>query len=48
MVIVRSLSSDMVESLEKQYGEFRNARVEGDTTPDVFLLTGLLEMKEYE
>ncbi|PKN71449.1 MAG: hypothetical protein CVU54_00045 [Deltaproteobacteria bacterium HGW-Deltaproteobacteria-12] len=48
MVTVRSLSSDTVENLEKQYAEFRNLAAEGDTTPEVFLLTGLLEMKEYE
>lgn len=48
MVTVRSLSSDTVESLEKQYAEFRREAAEGDTTPEVFLLTGLLEMKEFE
>ena len=48
MVTVRSLSSDTVESLEKQYGEFRSAAAGDDTTPEVFLLTGLLEMKEFE
>jgi len=48
MVTVRSLSSDTVESLEKQYNEFRRAAAAGDTTPEIFLLTGLMEMKEYE
>lgn len=48
MVTVRSLSSDTVESLEKQYTEFRAASASNDTTPEVFLLTGLLEMEEYE
>lgn len=48
MVTVRSLSSDTIESLEKQYNEFRAASASGDTTPEVFLLTGLLEMKEYK
>jgi hypothetical protein len=48
MVTVRSLSSDTIESLEKQYAEFRSTAAEGDTTPEVFLLTGLLEMKEFE
>ena len=48
MVTVRSLSSDTVESLERQYTEFREAAANGDTTPEVFLLTGLLEMKEFE
>jgi hypothetical protein len=48
MVTVRSLSSDTIESLEKQYAEFRGTAAEGDTTPEVFLLTGLLEMKEFE
>jgi hypothetical protein len=40
MVTVRSLSSDTVESLEKQYVEFRNVAAGGDTTPEVFLLSG--------
>lgn len=48
MVTVRSLSSDTVESLEKQYQEFRGAAAEGDATPELFLLTGLMEMKEFE
>jgi len=48
MVTVRALSSDTAESLEKQYNEFRAAAAEGDTTPEVFLLTGLMEMKEFE
>jgi hypothetical protein len=48
MVTVRSLSSDTIESLEKQYVEFRSTAAEDDTTPEVFLLTGLLEMKEFE
>jgi hypothetical protein len=48
MVTIRSLSSDTVESLERQYTEFRGAAADGDTTPEIFLLTGLLEMKEFE
>jgi hypothetical protein len=32
----------------KQYGEFRGAAAGGDTTPEVFLLTGLPDMKEFE
>jgi len=48
MVTVRSLSSDTIESLEKQYAEFRSVSAANDTTPEVFLLTGLLEMKEFE
>jgi len=48
MVTVRSLSSDTVESLEKQYKDYRAAAPAGDTTPEVFLMTGLLEMEEYE
>lgn len=48
MVTVRSISSDTVESLEKQYREYRDAAAPEDTTPEVFLLTGLLEMMEYE
>jgi len=48
MVTVRALSSDTPESLEKQYTEFRAAAADEDTTPEVFLLTGLMEMKEWE
>jgi len=48
MVTVRSLSSDTIESLEKQYQEFKTTAAADDTTPEVFLMTGLLEMKEYE
>lgn len=48
MVTVRSLSSDTIESLEKQYQEFKSTTTADDTTPEVFLMTGLLEMKEYE
>jgi hypothetical protein len=48
MVTVRSLSSDTIESLEKQYQEFKATAAADDTTPEVFLMTGLLEMKEYE
>ncbi len=48
MVTVRSLSSDTIESLEKQYEEFKATVAVDDTTPEVFLMTGLLEMKEYE
>lgn len=48
MVTVRSLSSDTIESLEKQYKEYRSTAQPGDTTPELFLMTGLLEMKEYE
>jgi hypothetical protein len=47
MVTVRSLSSDTIESLNKQYADFRSTAAEDDTTPEVFLLTGLLEMKEF-
>jgi len=48
MVTVRSLSSETVESLEKQYVEFRSAAEKDDTTPEIFLLTGLMDMKEFE
>ena len=48
MVTVRSLSSDTIESLQKQYQEVKAETSPKDTTPEVFLMTGLLEMKEYE
>ena len=47
MVRMRSLSSDTLESLDRQYLEFRRAVPPDDVTPEVFLLNGLLEMKEY-
>jgi hypothetical protein len=47
MVRMRSLSSDTLESLDKQYQEFRRAVPPDDVTPEVFLLNGLLEIKEY-
>ncbi|HUP95804.1 MAG TPA: hypothetical protein VM164_12915 [Burkholderiales bacterium] len=49
MVMVRSLGDpDALEHLEKQYGELRGRAVADDTTPEVFLLSGLLDLKEYD
>jgi hypothetical protein len=48
MVIVRSGDSGSVESLEKQYEELRSRVSADDTTPEIFLLTGLLDLKKYK
>lgn len=48
MVVMRSLTPPgKVEQLEKQYGEFRQEASADDLTPEVFYLSGLIELKEY-
>jgi len=48
MVVMRSLTPPgKVEQLEKQYGEFRQEATADDLTPEVFYLSGLIELKEY-
>lgn len=47
MILVRSLGDpDAVDHLDKQYNEMKSASPAGDTTPEVFLLSGLIELKE--
>jgi hypothetical protein len=47
MILVRSLGNpDAVDHLDKQYEELKRASLAGDTTPEVFLLSGLIELKE--
>ena len=47
MILVRSLGDpDAVDHLDKQYEELKRASPAGDTTPEVFLLSGLIELKE--
>jgi len=49
MIMVRSLGDpDALEHLEKQYAEMRGQVAADDTTPEVFLLSGLLDLKEYD
>jgi hypothetical protein len=49
MILVRSLENpDAVDHLDKQYEELRRGAVAGDTTPEVFLLSGLIELKEFD
>jgi len=47
MVLVRSLENpDAVDHLDKQYNELRAATPAGDATPEIFLLSGLIQLKE--
>jgi len=48
MVMLRSLDLDAVERLEKEYADFRASAAADDITPEVYLLTGLLDLREYE
>ncbi len=48
MVRVRSLSNpDAGAHLDKQYKELKAGAAADDTTPEVFLLSGLIEIKEF-
>lgn len=48
MVMLRSLGDpDAGDHLDKQYAELRKSSAPDDTTPEVFLLSGLLDLKEY-
>lgn len=48
MVMLRSLGDpDAGDHLDKQYAELRKNSASDDTTPEVFLLSGLLDLKEY-
>jgi hypothetical protein len=47
MILVRSLENpDAVDHLDKQYEDLKRASSAEDTTPEVFLLSGLIELKE--
>jgi hypothetical protein len=49
MVMLRSLGDpDAGDHLDKQYAELRKNALPYDTTPEVFLLSGLLDLKEYD
>ena len=48
MVRVRSLGNpDAAGHLDKQYAELKKSAAADDTTPEVFLLSGLIEIKEF-
>jgi len=48
MVLVRALEDpDAVDHLDKQYDDLKRAAAAGDTTPELFLLSGLTELKEF-
>lgn len=46
-VRVRSLAKPDASHIEKQYRELRAGAAPDDTTPEVFLLSGLLEIRNY-
>lgn len=49
MILVRSLENpDAVDHLDKQFEELKRAAAADDTTPEVFLLSGLIELKEFD
>lgn len=49
MVMLRSLDDlDALDRLEKDYNDFRASAAADDTTPEVFFLTGLLDLQDYE
>ncbi len=47
MVRMRSLAKPDATHLEKQYKELKASAAADDTTPEVFLLSGLIEMRDY-
>jgi hypothetical protein len=49
MVMLRSMDNlEALDTLEKDYKEFRAKAATDDTTPEVFYLTGLLDLQDYE
>jgi hypothetical protein len=49
MVMVRGLDDlDALDRLEKDYADFRARAAADDVTPEVFLLSGLLDYQDYE
>jgi hypothetical protein len=49
MVMLRSLDDlDAQDHLDDDYAKFRASAAPDDTTPEVFLLTGLLDLKQYD
>jgi hypothetical protein len=48
MVRVRSLGNpDAAAHLDKQYADLKRNATTGDTTPEVYLLSGLIELKDF-
>jgi len=49
MVMLRSVDDlDALDRLDKDYADFRAKAAPDDTTPEVFLLTGLLDLQDFE
>jgi hypothetical protein len=49
MILVRSLENpDALDHLDKQYQDLKRTSQPGDTTPEIFLLSGLIELKEFD
>ena len=49
MIRMRSLgASDTVAKLDKQYGDLKRNAEADDTTPEVYLLSGLIELKDFK
>jgi hypothetical protein len=49
MVMLRSLDNlDAEDQLEKDYADYRAKAAPDDTTPEVFLLSGLLDLQDYD
>ena len=49
MIRMRSLgASDTMAKLDKQYGDLKRNAEADDTTPEVYLLSGLIELKDFK
>lgn len=48
MMRTRSIPTLDLARLEREYGEMRNQTVASDILPEVYLLSGLFELKQYE
>ena len=48
MVRMRSMGNpDAAAHLDKQYADLKHSAASGDTTPEVYLLSGLIELKDF-
>ena len=49
MVMLRSMDNlEAIDTLEKDYKDYRAKAAPDDTTPEVFFLTGLLDLQDYD
>ena len=49
MVMLRSMDNlEAIDTLEKDYKNYRAAAAPDDTTPEVFFLTGLLDLQDFD